>query len=105
MSKSDCFRAAMDYMKEHQDHWLVHGRITSGGKRFCHAWVEDDDWVYEVSKAWPYALTKFDFYDVVQVAPHDPSQYRKYDYRDTLFYLFKLKHFGPWHIYEPTELV
>lgn len=71
---------------------LVHGTVSNvSGKRFPHAWIEDDEVVHDLTKN--VKMNKKTFYDYAKV---DKKSVRKYDPSSARIKAVKSGHFGPW---------
>ncbi|MCK5548777.1 MAG: hypothetical protein KAI64_07160, partial [Thermoplasmata archaeon] len=83
------FDQGVKYFQAELVHGTVMGQGPLEGRRFGHAWVEIEGWVYDVSQ--DLIATKEDYYLLGQV-------------EDTVFYtpteariqMAKTEHFGPW---------
>lgn len=64
--------------------YLVHAEVTGNGKyagqRFGHAWVEDNDLVYDFSSGKQIILPKQRYYQLAAVKTSDPAKYVRYTY-------------------------
>jgi GNAT superfamily N-acetyltransferase len=102
-SKGDCMSAAYKWIKEHPEETLVHGMVTSDGKRFPHAWGEDNDGnVHEVSNGQNVVVPRAEYYERFEVKPDDPAEYHRYTHTEALVQSVRAGHYGPWDISEET---
>ena len=99
----DCFDSAYDFMMEHgyknENLKLVHG-IVSGrgdlmGKRFTHAWCEDNENVFDYSNGREIEINKIIYYAIGNI---NSNQGRYYNFNDTIEMSIKYGNKGPWEI-------
>lgn len=99
----DCFDSAFDYMVEHGStnktlklvHSIVSGQGKLSGKRYTHAWCEDDNNVIDTSNGNNFGVIKMLYYAIGNV---NPNQGKYYDYNETLRMSTKYGTKGPWEI-------
>ena len=98
-SQCDCFKAAAEYIQRQHlmdgphDYRLVHGILTPPrqDRSANHAWVEEEDFVYEVSKRHKLLFSKDDYYKQNQI-----THIRKYTVEEVFKHIDKYGHSGPW---------
>lgn len=99
----DCFDSAYEYMMEHgptnKNLKLVHG-IVSGqgklsGKRYTHAWCEDENDVIDTSNGNNFKVIKMLYYGIGNI---NPNQGKYYNYNETLRMSSEHGNKGPWEI-------
>jgi hypothetical protein len=108
----DCYAAAGQfcmgsvYMKEPVEFvgepYLIHAEVRGQGKieglRFGHAWVEDDENVYDYSNARKIVMPKVVYYAIGDVKTENPLKYQKYTFPEARAKMLKTKHYGSWDI-------
>jgi hypothetical protein len=78
-----------DYPQARLVHGTVMGRGPISGKRFTHAWVEIEDWVFDISQN--IFAEKDEYYDLAQA-----QDTVSYDANETRINLLKTEQWGPW---------
>ena len=99
----DCFDSAFEYMMEHGPtnktlklvHGVVSGQGKLSGKRYTHAWCEDENYVIDTSNGNNFELIKMLYYGIGNV---NPNQGKYYDYNETIQMSLKYGNKGPWEI-------
>jgi hypothetical protein len=99
----DCFNSAYEYMVENGPsnknlklvHSIVSGQGKLSGKRYTHAWCEDDNNVIDTSNGNNFQVIKMLYYGIGNV---NPNQGKYYDYNETLRMSLKYGNKGPWEI-------
>ena len=108
----DCYEAAGQfcmgsvYMKEPVEFvgepYLVHAEVKGQGKaegiRFGHAWVEDDENVYDYSNGRQIVMPKVVYYAIGDVQTENPQKYQRYSFPDARAKMLETKHYGSWDI-------
>jgi hypothetical protein len=95
----DCFSAAAKFISAHEvlaypcDYRLVHGnlRYLRQDVRFNHAWVEEADFVREVSNGQNEIVPSDVYYEANEV-----TTVRKYTPHEALALMIRHGHWGPW---------
>lgn len=101
----DCFDSAFDFMtdnmwgNEYQNLKLVHNFVSGqgdlSGYRYTHAWVEDDDNVYDYSNGKTNKIPKILYYGIGNIFPEDGKYYGK---NEVSKMISKYQTKGPWEI-------
>ena len=108
----DCYEAAAQfcmgsvYMAEPVEFvgepYLVHAEVKGQGKaegiRFGHAWVEDDENVYDYSNGRRIVMPKVVYYAIGDVQTENPLKYQRYTFSEARAKMLKTKHYGSWDI-------
>lgn len=93
----DCFEVHARWMiSDRSNRVLVHGLVTSQTVekiRYRHAWLEDDDFVYDLSNSREITLPKKIYYHFGKIKE---SELVKYDQNAVLKMITKEGHWGPW---------
>lgn len=113
-AKGNCYQAAADLlmhstlllgkkkMKYIGKPYLVHAEVSGKGPlegiRFGHAWVEDDEFVYDFSNKIERVVPKELYYLLGQVETDDPKKYRRYNTEQAREKLLSTMHYGCWDI-------
>ena len=118
-AKGDCYVAAgdivMDYLisqrgfgafnSEFQFHgtpYLVHAEVAGQGHlegiRYGHAWIEDDQLVYDYSNGRKIVFPKQLYYSIGDVDVDDPMKYQKYTFEEAKNRMMKTGNYGCWDI-------
>lgn len=96
----NCFEVSARYVVDSKlfgdrDFELVHGAVTGQGPisgiNYSHAWIEDGDFVIDLSNNKSVKLPKFLYYAmgrINEVVKYSPEEARKN--------MLKYKHYGPW---------
>lgn len=110
-TKGNCYQAAADLLlflgiKQSTDgYFLVHGEVTGQGKvagvRFGHAWVEDDQTVYDYSNGRNIKMPKILYYAIGNI---DERKVYKYTRDEAIDKMVKSGHYGPWDLVTSTGL-
>jgi hypothetical protein len=82
-------------------HGMVNGQGTLEGKRYGHAWVEYGNKVLDHSNGRKLEIPKSTYYAIGKV---DPSQNKYYTPEETMKWMMKAKHYGPWEITGDTVM-
>lgn len=99
----DCFNSAYDFMMKRGYknknlklvHSFVSGQGNLRGKRFTHAWCEDDENVFDYSNGREIEINKMIYYAIGNI---NPNQGKYYDFNDTIEMSSKHGDKGPWEI-------
>lgn len=106
----DCYEAAaqfcMGFMPEPVEFvgepYLVHAEVKGQGKaegiRFGHAWVEDDENVYDYSSGRRIVMPKVVYYAIGDIQTENPEKYQRYTFPEARAKMLKTKHYGSWDI-------
>ena len=106
----DCYEAAaqfcMGFMPEpvefvgepHLVHAEVKGQGKAEGIRFGHAWVEDDENVYDYSNGRRIVMPKVFYYAIGDIQTDNPLKYQRYTFPEARAKMLKTKHYGSWDI-------
>lgn len=113
-AKGNCYQAAADLFmhstlllgKKKMNYvgkpYLVHAEVAGKGPlegiRFGHAWVEDDEFVYDFSNKIERVVPKDVYYLLGQVNTEDPKKYRRYNQQQAREKLLSTMHYGCWDI-------
>lgn len=84
-------------------HALVYGQGKVKGKRFPHAWVEDQDKVYDYSNGRKIEMNKKLYYAIGKINPNEKGAYKKYAFSDMRKKMLSNGHYGPWELDEKLE--
>jgi len=84
-------------------HALVYGQGQVKGKRFPHAWVEDQDTVYDHSNGKKIEMNKKVYYAIGKIDPNQKGAYKKYAFSDMRKKMLSSGHYGPWELDERLE--
>lgn len=98
MSEGDCYHVAAVLVAFEGFPGLVcHGEATGQGAiegvRFGHAWVEVDDTVFDFSNGGSHVLPRDRYYALGEI---DEKEVRRYTKDETLAWMLKTHHYGPW---------
>lgn len=81
---------------------LVHAEVKGQGKaegiRFGHAWVEDDENVYDYSNGRRIVMPKLVYYAIGDIQTENPLKYQRYTFPEARAKMLKTKHYGSWDI-------
>lgn len=81
---------------------LVHAEVKGQGKaegiRFGHAWVEDDENVYDYSNGRRIVMPKVVYYAIGDIRTENPEKYQKYTFPEARAKMLETKHYGSWDI-------
>ena len=81
---------------------LVHAEVKGQGKaegiRFGHAWIEDDENVYDYSNGRRIVMPKVVYYAIGDIQTENPEKYQKYTFPEARAKMLKTKHYGSWDI-------
>lgn len=112
-AKGDCFVVAAEMLMD--DWWkgkknsifigtpyVVHAEVSGRGKlsgvRFAHAWVEDDEFVYDNSNGLDIKMEKELYYVFGEVNANNPNKYRKYSYQELSKKMVETGRYGYWDL-------
>ena len=109
--KGNCYQAAADFaigkfFAPHIDFigepYIVHAEVKGQGKlegiRYGHAWVEDDENVYDHSNGREIKLPKQIYYLLGDIKTDDPKKYRKYTFSEARKKMLDTGIYGSWDI-------
>ena len=103
----NCYKAAGDFCMAAPvefvgEPYLVHAEVRGQGRaegiRFGHAWVEDDENVYDFSNGRQIIMTKVVYYALGDVQTQNPKKYQKYTFLEARAKMLKTKNYGSWDI-------
>lgn len=81
---------------------VVHAEVTGQGAisgiRYGHAWVEDDENVYDYSNDRQLVIPKQLYYYIGQVQENNPKKYRKYTFKEAVNKMLETGNYGCWDI-------
>ena len=118
-AKGDCYVAAgdivMDYLLNqrgfgayrsefefHGTPYLVHAEVAGQGHlegiRYGHAWIEDDNLVYDYSNGRKIVFPKQLYYSIGDVDEDNPMKYQKYTFEEANSRMMKTGNYGCWDI-------
>jgi hypothetical protein len=82
--------------------YLVHAEVRGQGKieglRYGHAWVEDDENVYDFSNGREIIMPKQIYYYFGDVKTENPNKYRRYTFPEARDKMLKTSNYGSWDI-------
>jgi len=82
--------------------YLVHAEVRGQGKieglRYGHAWVEDDENVYDFSNGREIIMPKQIYYYFGDVKTDNPKKYRRYTFPEARDKMLKTSNYGSWDI-------
>lgn len=109
--KGNCYQAAGDFaigkfFAPHIDFigepYIVHAEVKGQGQlegiRYGHAWVEDDENVYDHSNGREIKLPKQIYYLLGDIKTDDPKKYRKYTFAEARKKMLDTGTYGCWDI-------
>jgi hypothetical protein len=108
----DCYKSAGDFcllapVEFIGEPYLVHAEVRGQGKaqgiRFGHAWVEDDENVYDYSNGREIVMTKVIYYAIGDIQTKNPKKYQKYTIPEARAKMLKTKNYGSWDIETDME--
>lgn len=87
--------------------YLVHAEVTGQGEisgiRYGHAWIEDNELVYDFSNGNEIILPKTLYYSVARVVREEPKYYR-YTFKEAQDKMLSSGHYGYWDLKTETGL-
>jgi hypothetical protein len=82
--------------------YLVHAEVQGQGKvsnlRYGHAWIEDDENVYDFSNARELIIPKVLYYAIGDIRTNNPKKYQKYTFSEARKRMLQYKHYGCWDL-------
>jgi hypothetical protein len=95
-----CFKAAAEFIQQPHamdgpdDYRLAHGKMATSlqGEAVDHAWVEEGDFVYEVSERHHLLYSKDEYYKKNKI-----THVRTYTVKEVIEFIDEYGHFGPWN--------
>jgi len=82
--------------------YLVHAEVQGQGHiahiRYGHAWVEDDENVYDFSNGRELVIPKPLYYAIGQISTDNPKKYQKYTFAEARQKMVQTKHYGCWDL-------
>jgi len=82
--------------------YVVHAEVLGKGElrgiRFGHAWVEDDEFVYDYSNNREIKFPKVLYYLIGNIKTNNPKKYRKYTFKQAREKMLKTGNYGCWDI-------
>ena len=94
-----CMLAPVEFIGEpYLVHAEVKGQKKAEGIRFGHAWVEDDENVYDYSNDREIVMPKVIYYAIGDIETNNPKKYQKYTIPEARAKMLKTKNYGSWDI-------
>jgi ADP-Ribosyltransferase in polyvalent proteins/Family of unknown function (DUF5824) len=82
--------------------YLVHAEVRGQGKvaniRFGHAWVEDDENIYDYSNGNQFVMPKEIYYAIGDIDNQNPLKYQKYTFEEARRKMVTTRHYGEWDL-------
>lgn len=82
--------------------YLVHAEVQGQGKvsnlRYGHAWIEDDENVYDFSNGRELIIPKVLYYAIGDIKTDNPKKYQKYTFSEARKRMLQYKHYGCWDL-------
>jgi hypothetical protein len=82
--------------------YIVHAEVQGQGKvsdiRYGHAWVEDDELIYDFSNNREIVFPKQLYYAIGDIKTDNPKKYRKYTFDEARKKMVETKHYGCWDL-------
>lgn len=82
--------------------YLVHAEVRGQGKvaniRFGHAWVEDDENIYDYSNGNEFVMPKEIYYAIGDIDNQNPLKYQKYTFEEARRKMVTTRHYGEWDL-------
>jgi hypothetical protein len=82
--------------------YLVHGEVQGQGAvshiRYGHAWIEDDENVYDFSNGRELVIPKVIYYAIGDINPDEPTKYKKYTFAEARRKMVDTGHYGCWDL-------
>jgi len=82
--------------------YLVHGEEQGQGAishiRYGHAWIEDDENVYDFSNGRELVIPKVIYYAIGDIKTENPKKYRKYTFAEARRKMLDTGHYGCWDL-------
>jgi len=82
--------------------YLVHAEVQGQGHiahiRYGHAWVEDDENVYDFSNGRELVIPKPLYYAIGDIRTDNPKKYQKYTFAEARQKMIQTKHYGCWDL-------
>ena len=82
--------------------YLVHAEVQGQGHiahiRYGHAWVEDDENVYDFSNGRELVIPKPLYYAIGDIRTNNPKKYQKYTFAEARQKMLQTKHYGCWDL-------
>jgi hypothetical protein len=82
--------------------YLVHAEVQGQGKvsnlRYGHAWIEDDENVYDFSNGRELIIPKVLYYAIGDIRTNNPKKYQKYTFSEARKRMLQYKHYGCWDL-------
>jgi hypothetical protein len=82
--------------------YVVHAEVKGQGPlegiRYGHAWVEDDENVYDYSNKRELIIPKNLYYSIGDIEIDNPKKYRKYTFQEARRKMVENRHYGQWDI-------
>ena len=79
-------------------HAEVKGQGAIEGLRYGHAWVEDDEWVYDFSNGREITFPKVLYYHIGNIKTDNPKKYRRYTFEEARRKMVQTGNYGCWDI-------
>ena len=84
-------------------HALVYGQGPIKGQRFCHAWVEDAETVYDHSNGKKIEIPRMVYYAIGNIRSNEGGAYYRYTFDQMRKKMVSSGHYGPWELDETLE--
>lgn len=82
--------------------YLVHAEVKGQGKlqgvRYGHAWIEDDENVYDFSNNREIIIPKIIYYAIGDIRTDNPVKYQKYTFEQARKKMMETKNYGCWDL-------
>ena len=82
--------------------YVVHAEVEGQGKisgiRYGHAWVEDDENVYDYSNGNEFVLPKIIYYSIGNIKTNNPKKYRRYTFDQARLKMLETRNYGCWDL-------
>ena len=82
--------------------YVVHAEVEGQGKisgiRYGHAWVEDDENVYDYSNGNEFVLPKIIYYSIGNIKTDNPKKYRRYTFDQARLKMLETRNYGCWDL-------
>lgn len=82
--------------------YVVHAEVEGQGKisgiKYGHAWVEDDENVYDYSNGNEFVLPKIIYYSIGNIKTNNPKKYRRYTFDQARLKMLETRNYGCWDL-------
>lgn len=106
-AKGDCYYSAAQFvMNDNKTYigtpYLVHAEVRGQGKianiRYGHAWIEDDENIYDYSNGNKFVMPKEIYYAIGDIDNKNPLKYQKYTFQEAIRKMVMIEHYGEWDL-------